>query len=118
MSEQNYADIEEWGGPISDAQTSKTMYDLDPHQHIREGVAYPATLVISGLNDPRAATFHSAKHAARLAAATASDEPVLLRIDFGAGHGMGSRRSQLDEVWTDVYAFALWQGGRQDFQPR
>ena len=94
------------------------MYDLDPHQHIREGVAYPATLVISGLNDPHAATFHSAKYAARLAAATASDEPVLLRIDFGAGHGMGSSRIQLDEVWTDVYAFALWQGGRQDFQPR
>lgn len=118
VSEQNYADIEEWGGPISDAQTFKTMYDLDPYQHIREGMEYPATLVISGLNDPRAATFHSAKYAARLAAASASDEPVLLRIDFGAGHGMGSSRSQLDEVWTDVYAFALWQGGLEEFQPR
>jgi len=91
------------------------MYDLDPHQHIREGVAYPATLVISGLNDPHAATFHSAKYAARLAAGTASDEPVLLRIDFGAGHRMGSKRCQLDEVWTDVYAFALWQGGGRIF---
>ncbi|TDK23793.1 S9 family peptidase [Luteimonas aestuarii] len=117
VSEQNYADIEEWGGPITDAQSFRTMYDLDPYQHIREGVDYPATLVVSGLNDPRAATFHSAKYAARLAAATASAEPVLLRIDFEAGHGMGSSRRQLDEVWTDIYAFALWQGGMREFQP-
>lgn len=117
VSEQNYADIEEWGGPISDAASFRTMFDLDPYQHIREGAAYPAMLVVSGLNDPRAATFHSAKYAARVAAATSSGQPVLLRIDFDAGHGMGSSRSQLDEAWTDIYAFALWQGGHADFQP-
>lgn len=117
VSEQNYADIEEWGGPIADAASFKAMYDLDPYQHIRAGVDYPATLVVSGLNDPRAATFHSAKYAARLAAATASAEPVLLRLDFDAGHGMGSSRSQLDAVWTDIFAFALWQGGDPEFQP-
>jgi hypothetical protein len=33
---------------------------------------------------------------------------VLLRIDSGAGHVMGSSRTWLDEVWTDVYAFVLW----------
>lgn len=117
VAEQNYADIEEWGGPITDARSFKTMYDLDPYENIRDGAAYPAVLVVSGLNDPRAATFHSAKYAARLAAATASAEPVLLRIDFDAGHGMGSSRSQLDAVWTDIYAFALWQGGARSFQP-
>lgn len=117
VAEQNYADIEEWGGPIADAQSFKIMYDMDPYQHIRDGVDYPALLVVSGLNDPRAATFHSAKYAARVAAATSGEEPVLLRIDFDAGHGMGSSRSQLDDAWTDIYAFALWQGGRGDFQP-
>ncbi|CAN7275166.1 prolyl oligopeptidase family serine peptidase [Pseudoxanthomonas sp. LjRoot143] len=115
VSEQNYADIEEWGGPITDASTFRTMYDLDPYQHIRAGQAYPPTLVVSGLNDPRAATFHSAKYAARLAAAQDGRVPVLLRLDFGAGHGMGSSRSQLDEVWTDIYAFTLAQAGRTDF---
>ena len=117
MSEQNYADIEEWGGPISDAASFRTMFDLDPYQHIRQGVEYPAVLVISGLNDPRVATFHSAKYVARLAANRAGDAPVLLRIDFSAGHGMGSSRSQLDETWTDVYSFVLWQAGREDFKP-
>jgi len=116
VSEQNYADIEEWGGPITDAASFKTMFDLDPYQHIRAGTAYPPTLVVSGLNDPRAATFHSAKYAARLAAAQDGKVPVLLRLDFGAGHGMGSSRSQLDEVWTDIYAFTLAQAGRTDFR--
>ena len=117
VSEQNYADIEEWGGPITDAKTFKTMYDMDPYVHIRDGVKYPATLVVSGINDPRAATFHSAKYAARLAKASASGEPVLLRLDFDAGHGMGSSRSQADAMWTDIYSFVLWQGGAKDFQP-
>jgi prolyl oligopeptidase len=117
VSEQNNADIPEWGGPVTDAATFKTMFDLDPYQHIRPGTAYPATLVVSGLNDPRAATFHSAKYAARLAAATTSGEPVLLRIDFGAGHGMGSTRSQRDALWADIHSFVLWQAGVPGFQP-
>ncbi|MCF8206868.1 MAG: prolyl oligopeptidase family serine peptidase [Methylotenera sp.] len=117
VSEQNNADIPEWGGPITDAATFKTMFDLDPYQHIKPGTAYPATLVVSGLADPRAATFHSAKYAARLAAATSSGQPVLLRIDFGAGHGMGSTRTQRDAMWADIYSFVLWRAGVAGFQP-
>jgi prolyl oligopeptidase len=118
VSEQNFADIEEWGGPITDAKSFKTMFALDPYQHIKPGTKYPATLVVSGINDPRAATFHSAKYAARLQAASTSGEPVLLRIDFDAGHGMGSSRSQLDAQWADMLSFVLWQAGVPDFQPR
>lgn len=118
VSEQNFADIEEWGGPIADAASFRTMFNLDPYQHIKAGTKYPATLVVSGINDPRAATFHSAKYAARLAAATTSGEPVLLRIDFDAGHGIGSSRSQGDATWTDILTFVLWQAGVAEFQPK
>ncbi|NNM78359.1 prolyl oligopeptidase family serine peptidase [Sphingomonas sp. ID1715] len=118
VSEQNFADIQEWGGPITDARTFKIMYDLDAYEHVKPGTRYPATLVVSGINDPRAATFHGAKYAAKLAASTTSGEPVLLRIDFDAGHGIGSTRSQLDQVWTDIFSFALWQAGRSEFAPK
>ena len=118
VSEQNFADIEEWGGPIKDDASFRTMFGLDPYVHIRPGTKYPATLVVSGINDPRAATFHSAKYAARMAASTTSGEPVLLRIDFGAGHGIGSSRDQADATWADIYSFALWQAGAAEFQPR
>ncbi|HEV2568447.1 prolyl oligopeptidase family serine peptidase [Sphingomonas sp.] len=118
VSEQNFADIQEWGGPIADAKTFKIMYDLDPYEHVKPGTRYPATLVVSGINDPRAATFHGAKYAAKMAASTTSGEPVLLRIDFDAGHGIGSTRTQLDQVWTDIFSFALWQAGRAEFTPK
>nr|WP_314441355.1 prolyl oligopeptidase family serine peptidase [uncultured Sphingomonas sp.] len=119
VSEQNYADIEEWGGPIADARTFEVMRALDPYANIKKGVRYPATLVVSGLNDPRAATFHSAKYAARLKAASTSGEPVLLRLDFDAGHGagFGSSRSQADAVMADMLGFVLWQAGVPEFQP-
>jgi len=117
VSEQNFADIEEWGGPIQDAGSFQTMFGLDAYNHIKPGTAYPALLVVSGFNDPRAATFHGAKYAARMAAATTSSQPVLLRIDFDAGHGLGSKRSQIDATWTDIYSFVLWKTGAPGFQP-
>lgn len=118
VSEQNMADIPEWGGPITDAATFKTMFNLDPYNNIRPGTPYPATLVVSGLNDPHTATFHGAKYAARMAASTTSGEAVLLRIDFEAGHGFGSTRSQRDQLWADIFSFVLWQAGDSAFKPQ
>ncbi len=51
------------------------------------------------------------KMAARVQAATSSGKPVLLRIDYDAGHGMGSNRSQREQELADMWAFALWQMG-------
>jgi prolyl oligopeptidase len=43
--------------------------------------------------------------------------PVLLRIDYDAGHGIGSNRSQREQLRADMWAFALWQMGDAAFQP-
>jgi prolyl oligopeptidase len=51
----------------------------------------------------------SAKMAARLQAATASGKPVLLRVDYDAGHGIGSTKKQRDEELADSYAFLFQQ---------
>lgn len=40
--------------------------------------------------------------------------PILLRVDYDAGHGIGSTRAQQDREAADTYAFLLWQTGRQD----
>ena len=45
--------------------------------------------------------------AARLQAASASGKPVLLRIDYDAGHGLGSSVGQHVAQQADTYAF-LW----------
>jgi prolyl oligopeptidase len=41
----------------------------------------------------------------------------LLRVDYDAGHGMGSTKTQRDEEQADEVAFLLWQLGVPDFQP-
>jgi prolyl oligopeptidase len=69
-------------------------------------------LLTGGFNDPRVVVWQPAKMAARLQAATASGKPVLLRVDFQAGHGMGSTRQQVYEERADAFAFVLQQCGK------
>ena len=53
---------------------------------------------------------------ARLQAATNSGKPVLLRVDYGGGHGtVGVTGAQ--ESLADTYSFLLWQFGEPEFQP-
>jgi len=47
--------------------------------------------------------------AARVQAATSSGKPILRRVDFDAGHGIGSTRAQQESEAADPYAFLLWQ---------
>jgi prolyl oligopeptidase len=54
---------------------------------------------------------------ARLQKATSSGKPVLLRVDFDAGHGIGSTRAQQDREALDTYAFLLWRTGVAGYQP-
>ncbi len=114
-AEQNNSDIDEWG-PMVDAASFRILYDMDSYQAIKEGIRYPPVLVISGYEDPRVATFHAGKFVARLQSVTAGKSPVLLRIDFDAGHGIGSTREQRDTLMADIYTFALWCAGAKGFQ--
>lgn len=98
----------EWGS-LDDREGYRALKSVDSYQAVQDGVHYPAVLLTTGMHDPRVAPFHPAKMAARLQAATASGKPVLLRVDFDAGHGMGSTRAQQDEEAADTYAFILAQ---------
>jgi prolyl oligopeptidase len=69
------------------------------------------------VNDPRVEVWQSTKTAARLMAATTSGKPVLLRLDFDAGHGIGSTKKQQLEERADMFAFLLWQMGVPGYQP-
>jgi protease II len=46
-----------------------------------------------------------------------SQNPVLLRVDADAGHGIGSTKSQNDELYADMYAFVFWRAGMRGWQP-
>lgn len=79
---------------------------------------YPAVMVTTSINDKRVEPWIPAKFTASLQAATASGRPVLLRVDYDAGHaGIGATESQQAERLADMIRFALWQTGDPDFQP-
>jgi prolyl oligopeptidase len=69
------------------------------------------------VNDPRVAPWQAAKMTARLQAATSSGKPVLLRVDYDAGHGLGSTKSQRDIELGDEVAFLFWQLGVTGYAP-
>jgi prolyl oligopeptidase len=92
------------------------LYAVDATQHLKERTPYPAVLLTTGMNDPRVAPWQPGKMTARLQATTSSGRPAILLADFGAGHGMGSTRSQRDQEYADQLAFLYWQIGRPGYQ--
>ena len=104
-------------GTVTDPQGFKDLLAMSTYQAIREGVSYPAVIFAHGINDPRVDIWQSLKTGARFQKASASDRPILLRLDDQAGHGIGSTVSQLLAETADVYAFLLWQMDQPGFQP-
>jgi prolyl oligopeptidase len=104
-------------GSVKTEAGFKALYAVDSTQHVKPGVPYPAVLLTTGMNDPRVAPWQPGKMAAHLQAATSSDRPVLLLVDFDAGHGMGSTKQQRDREMADQMAFFYWQIGRTGYQP-
>ena len=104
-------------GTVKDPDGFKGLYEMDAFQHVKDGTRYPAVLLTTGANDPRVAPWEAGKMAARLQAATGSKQPVILRVETDAGHGVGSTRKQRDDETADTYAFILWQTGDPRFQP-
>jgi prolyl oligopeptidase len=103
-------------GTIKKPDECAALVAMDPYLSIRDGVAYPATLVTTGLNDPRVAAWQPGKFAIRLQQATVSKRPVLFFADDKAGHGMGNSKTREFDNLADVLSFGLWQTGHPDFQ--
>lgn len=104
-------------GTVADPIGFKALQEMDALSHVKDGVAYPAVLLTTGITDPRVAPWEAGKMAARLQAATSSRKPILLRVETDAGHGMGSTRKQTVQERADIFAFILWQTGHKRSQP-
>ena len=94
-------------GSVNDPDGFKALYAMDAYQHVKDGASYPAVLLITGANDPRVDPVELFKMTARLQAATSSKNPVLLRVDSDAGHGIGSSKQQRDLIAADQAALLL-----------
>lgn len=97
-------------GTVKDPEHFKAMYAYSPLHNVKDGVAYPAVLFMTGANDPRVDPFHSRKMTARLQAATKGGV-VLLRASEGSGHGGDTPLDDRIEEATDVYSFLFHELG-------
>jgi prolyl oligopeptidase len=96
-------------GSSDDKEQYEWLKKYSPYHHVKEGVPYPAVLVLTGVSDSRVDPLHARKFAARLQASTSSERPILLRIETKAGHGAGKPRSKQLEELTDLYGFVFQQ---------
>jgi oligopeptidase B len=105
-------EYEEWGNPQI-AEDYFYMKSYCPYTNL-ERKAYPTTLVKTSLNDSQVMYWEPAKYVAKLRTLKTDANPLLLKINMGAGHGGASGRyDYLREIALD-YAFLLRELGISD----
>ncbi len=110
------ANIPEYGTVKVEAEFHALLRNSAYHA-IKDGIKYPATMLLHGVNDSRVDVWQSLKFASRIADAQKGQQAVLLRLDFQAGHGAGSSADQGMQRTADLQSFMLWQMGELGFQP-
>lgn len=91
-------------GTVKDPAQFKALHAYSPYHRVRDGVAYPPILLMTGDNDPRVESMQSRKFAARLVAAGAKD--VLLYTNADAGHSVPDRSQRFRQA-AYSYAFIM-----------
>ena len=94
-------------GSADDPEEFKALYAYSPYHNLKDGTAYPPTLITTADTDDRVVPGHSFKFAARLQEAHKGDNPVLIRIETRAGHGSGKPTSMIIEEIADQWAFLV-----------
>ncbi|MGC1632568.1 MAG: prolyl oligopeptidase family serine peptidase, partial [Gelidibacter sp.] len=104
-----------WAYDYGTSEDDKEMFDYlkgySPIHNVKEGVAYPATMITTGDHDDRVVPAHSFKFAAELQRKQTGDNPTLIRIETDAGHGAGTPVSKTIEEYADIFGFTLYNMG-------
>lgn len=104
-------------GTVTKPDEFKALLAMDAFHHIKKGEKYPATLITTGINDSRVVSWMPAKFAAKLMANDASDNPILLKIDYEGGHIGGADLARAYANMGSIFAFVAWQLGLPGYQP-
>jgi oligopeptidase B len=99
----------EWGNP-----NEKAAYDYmkqySPYDNVRKA-NYPSMLVKVSLNDSQVPYWEGAKFAAKIRDMKTDHNPLLVKVNMGAGHGGASGRYDAIHETAFDYAYMLWQMG-------
>lgn len=98
-------EYDEWGDP-NQPEVHARIKRYAPYENVT-AQAYPAILAVAGYNDSRVQYWEAAKWVAKLRSTKTDENLLLLRTEFGAGHGgMSGRYQALKDVALE-YAFVL-----------
>jgi prolyl oligopeptidase len=97
--------IPEYGNAEQSEEHFRFLYAYSPLHNIKPGTVYPPTLIMTADTDDRVVPAHSKKFTATLQAANGSNNPILLRLEMKAGHGLGKPTAKIIEEESDVLAF-------------
>jgi prolyl oligopeptidase len=95
--------IPEYGSADDPAQF-RFLLAYSPYHNVRDGVAYPPTMVMTADTDDRVDPGMAKKFAARLQAA-GDGGPIVIRVETKAGHGAGKPISKVIDEEADMLAF-------------
>src|SRR5260221_13600505 len=97
-----------WVGEFGTAEDPDDFPGLarySPYHHIRDDVAYPATMIVSGDSDQNCNPLHARKMTARLQSANVSGSPIFLDYSRHRGHSPVLPLSERIEALTDRMVF-------------
>ncbi|HVG12536.1 MAG TPA: S9 family peptidase, partial [Flavisolibacter sp.] len=113
-------EYDEWGDP-----NKKEHYDYmlswSPQDNIKKA-KYPAILATGGLNDTQVPYFSPAKWVAKIREHNTGTNPVLFKVNMGAGHGGESGRYERQKLQALKYSFVLdqlgWNEATKTYNPK
>jgi prolyl oligopeptidase len=96
-------------GTAEDPEDFEALSRYSPYHQVREGVPYPATMIVSGDADRNCNPLHARKMTARLQAANSSGQPIILDYSPFRGHSPVLPLSERVEALTDRMGFLCEQ---------
>ncbi len=101
-----------WAYDYGTSEDSKEMFEYlkgySPVHNVKDGTAYPATLIMTADHDDRVVPAHSFKFAANMQEKHKGENPVLISIETKAGHGAGMSTDQVIKAESNKWAFMFY----------
>lgn len=108
--------VVEYGSSEQSEESFRNLLAYSPLHNLKDGTAYPATMVTTADHDDRVVPAHSFKFIAELQRRHSGPNPVLIRIEKKAGHGAGKPISKIIDEQTDVWSFMFHNMGVTPYQ--
>ena len=93
-------------GSADDEKQFRNLLSYSPLHTLKDNTSYPATLLLTSVNDDRVVSFHSYKLCAALQNAQSGPAPILLRNESISSHGLKPVSDQIQE-WTEKFCLLV-----------